>query len=74
MFNSKDSFLWFALFARHIKNGMEDREFIDFLKKFADTLHEVKVDGVSFDELNTKATKDKNAVLAKMRHLEKLQK
>ena len=74
MFNSKDSFLWFGLFARHIKNGTEDMKFIDFLKEFADTLHEEKLDGVSFDELNTKATKDKNAVLAKMRHLERLQK
>lgn len=74
MFNSKDSFLWFGLFARHIKTEAEDMKFIVFLKKFADTLHEEKVDGVSFEELNTKATKDKNAVLAKMRHLERLQK
>lgn len=72
MFNSKDSFLWFGLFARHIKNEAEDRKFAEFLELFADTLHEVKVDGVSFDELNTKATKDKSAVLAKMQHLEKL--
>ena len=74
MFNSKDSFLWFGLFARHIKNEAEDIKFVEFLKEFSDTLHEEKLDGVSFDELNTKATKDKNAVLAKMRHLEKLQK
>lgn len=74
LFNSKDSFLWFGLFARHIKNGTGDRKFADFLKLFADSLHEEKVDGVSFDELNTKATKDKSAVLAKMRHLEKLTK
>ncbi len=74
LFNSKDSFLWFGLFARHVKNELEDRKFAEFLEAFADTLHEEKVDGISFDELNTKATKDKNAVFAKIRHLEKLQK
>ena len=72
LFNSKDSFLWFGLFARHIKNKTEDWKFIDFLEIFAETLHEEKLDGVSFDELNAKATKDKSAVLAKMRHLDRL--
>ena len=30
------------------------------------------VDGVTFDDLNGKSTKDKNVVLGKMRHLERL--
>lgn len=72
MFNSKDSFLWFGLFARFIKFEINDRKFVEFLAEFARTLHSKVIDGVSFDELNSKATKDKNAVLARMRYLEKV--
>lgn len=72
MFDSRDSFLWFALFSRFIKGGMEDGKFIDFMEEFASSLHSKKIDGVSFDDLNTKATKDKNVVIKKMNHLERL--
>lgn len=72
VFNSKDSFLWFGLFARFIKEEAEDEKFVDFLCEFVRELHEKPIDGVTFDELNGKATKDKSVVLARMRHLEKL--
>lgn len=72
VFNSKDSFLWFGLFARFIKKETEDEKFVDFIYKFVEGLHGKPIDGVSFDELSGKATKDKAVVLARMRHLEKL--
>lgn len=72
MFNSKDSFLWFGLFARFIEEKREDKKFADFLSEFKLSLHSETVDGISYDDLSGKATKDKSAVLARMRHLEKL--
>lgn len=74
IFNSKDSFLWFGLFARFIKEERDDKKFADFLGEFMLALHGKVVDGISFDDLSGKATKDKSAVLARMRHLEKLMK
>ena len=72
MFDSKDSFLWFGLFARFCKLGLPDEMFVEFMDMFWITLHEKAVDGVTFDDLNGKSTKDKNVVLGKMRHLERL--
>ena len=72
MFNSKDSFLWFGLFARFIQSETDDRKFIYFMEEFARSLHSKKIKSVSFDDLNGKSTKDKSVVIAKMEHLEKL--
>lgn len=72
MFDSKDSFLWFGLFARFCELGLPDEMFVEFMDMFWITLHEKAVDGVTFDDLNGKSTKDKNVVLGKMRHLERL--
>lgn len=72
MFDSRDSFLWFGLFARFIKTEKDDRKFTGFMKEFAQSLHCKKIKGTSFDDLNGKSTKDKNVVIAKMEHLEKL--
>lgn len=74
IFNSKDSFLWFGLFARFIETERDDKKFANFLGAFTQSLHNKMVDGISFDDLSGKATKDKSAVLARMRHLEKLMK
>lgn len=72
LFDSKDSFLWFGLFARFTKSENEDKRFIEFMTAFARNLHSRKLAGVSFDDLNGKSTKDKNVVIAKMEHLERL--
>lgn len=72
LFDSKDSFLWFGLFARFIKSETDDRKFTEFMAEFARSLHSKRLDGISFDDLNGKSTKDKNVVLDKMDHLEKL--
>lgn len=79
MFDSKDSFLWFGLFARFVKTGKDDKQFIEFMAEFIQSLHSKEIDGVSFDKLcvnantgNTRGTKDKNMVLSKMELLETL--
>ena len=72
MFDSKDSFLWFGLFARFIQADNDDKKFIEFMAEFTQSLHSKKINGVSYDDLNGKSTKDKNVVIGKMEHLEKL--
>lgn len=72
MFDAKDSFLWFGLFARFVRTNAEDKKFIAFMEEFTKTLHKKKVGEASFDSLNAKATKDKSVVTAKMACLEKL--
>ena len=72
MFDSKDSFLWFGLFARFGELGLPDEKFVEFMDAFWIGLHEKMVDGVSFDDLDRRSAKDKDVVIGKMRHLERL--
>lgn len=73
MFNSKDSFLWFGLFARFIESESDDQKFIEFMTEFIQSLHSKSIDGVSFDDiLESSNTKDKGIVTKKMKHLEQL--
>ena len=72
MFDSKDSFMWFGLFARFVKTGFGDSRFIEFMAEFSRSLHRREINGKSFDDINGKATKDKAVVLNKINHLEKL--
>lgn len=74
MFDSKDSFLWFGLFAKFIKRETDDTKFIGFMKEFARSLHKKPLEGVSFDDIlaGSKSTKDKGIVTKKINHLEKL--
>lgn len=73
MFNSKDSFLWFGLFARFSKSGSDDQRFIEFMTEFIQSLHSKSINGVSFDDiLESSNTKDKGIVTKKMKHLEQL--
>lgn len=73
MFNSKDSFLWFGLFARFIKSETDDQRFIEFMTEFVQSLHSKSINGVSFDDiLESSNTKDKGIVTKKMKHLEQL--
>lgn len=80
MFDSKDSFLYFGLFARFINMGLDDRKFIEFMSEFGtnQSLHVKEVKGVTFKSLcvdengKSRGTKDKNIVTSKMELLEKL--
>lgn len=72
VFTIKDSFIWFGLFSRFEKLGIEDSKFVEFVKEFNETLHAKEIDGVSFDKLSESSTKDKKVVIRKVNHLEKL--
>jgi hypothetical protein len=72
MFNARDSHIWFGLFSRFINTGLDDERFIDFMVEFDKSLHSKEVDGVSYDSINGRNTKDKNAIKRKMELLEKL--
>lgn len=79
MFDSKDSFIYFALFARFIETGLEDEKFIEFLKEFTtnDSMHHEEINGTTYEDLcidkstgKTRSTKDKNIVVPKIEVLE----
>ena len=79
MFDSKDSFLWFSLFARFNNTGKDDEKFIEFMAEFSRSLHNKEVNGTTYDELcidkktgNSRSTKDKYIVVQKMELLETL--
>lgn len=72
MFDSKNSFLWFGLFAGISEMGLSDEGFVEFLREFQSRLHGQNVDGITFDSLNEKSTKDKNVVIRKLKVLEGL--
>ena len=78
LFNSKNSFIWFAAFHTFTQFGIEDIKFIDFLKEFQKTLHSktfVEYENKSFDTYDDgKGTKDKKVVKAKLNMLEQLMK
>lgn len=72
MFDSKDSFIFFGLYARFMDTGLDDKKFIEFMAEFNQSLHSKEIDGISFDNLNGKSTKDKAVVVSKINHLEHL--
>ena len=78
LFNSKNSFIWFAAFHKFTRYGVDDYKFKDFLIAFQNDLHSKtfeEYDNDSFDTYeNNKSTKDKKVVLAKLDMLDKLMK
>lgn len=76
LFNSKNSFIWFAVFHKFTEFGIEDTRFIDFLEEFQKTLHNKTFDeyeNKSFDTYDDgKGTKDKKVVMVKLDMLTKL--
>lgn len=76
LFNSKNSFIWFAAFHRFTRYGVDDLKFKDFLIAFQNDLHSKtfeEYDNESFDTYeDNRSTKDKKVVLAKLDMLDKL--
>lgn len=79
MFNSKDSFLYFGLFARFCNTGEPDERFIEFMTEFStQSLHKKEISGVTFDRLcvnkdgKSASNKDKLVAIGKIDMLEKL--
>lgn len=79
MFDSKDSFLYFSLFAKFVDTGLDDEKFIEFMTEFSRSLHNKNINGVTYDDLcvnpktgKTFSTKDRYIVTPKMERLELL--
>lgn len=73
LFNSRDTFIWFALFDKFTQTGLDDEEFGKFLNVFVDGLRNKAVDGQLFDRVDdTGSTKDKANIIAKLHILETL--
>ena len=73
LFNSRDLFIWFALFDKFTYLGFEDSRFKKFLNAFVNGLRDKEVDGKQFDRVDdTGSTKDKANIVAKLHILETL--
>lgn len=75
LFNSRDTFIWFALFDKFTKLGVEDSKFGDFLNVFVNDLRNKPVDEKLFDRVDDSgSTKDKGNITTKLYILESLMK
>ena len=73
LFNTRDSFIWFALFDKFTQTGLDDKEFGKFLNGFVDGLRNKAVEGQLFDRVDdTGSTKDKANIITKLHILETL--
>ena len=73
LFTSKDSFIWFAMFNKFSKFGLNDKKFADFLGEFKSTLKEKVVGDISYVQLDqNRGTKDRAVIAAKLSLLTKL--
>lgn len=72
MFTTKDSFIWFALFDKFSELGVSGCKFADFMKALKTELHNRKVNGVTYDDLDKRSNKDKKTIVGKLELLEKL--
>lgn len=74
LFNTTNFNIWVAAFDKFIDYGMDDTWFVQFMKQFISELHSKKINGRSYDDVNTKNTKDKNTVKNKLTVIEDLMK
>ena len=75
IFDTKNSFIWFAVFDRFMKAYPEAGDifkFTEFVDEFVRTLHSKKIAGESYDDLDEISTKDRTVVKKRIEHLEKL--
>lgn len=83
LFTPKDAHLFIALFHSFVESGKEDWEFNEFLHDFIDGLRDVRVGGITFDNIDpddedngsgskNRATRDKVYITTKMNILETL--
>ena len=74
LFTTKEAFIWFTVFHRFKKCKIDDSRFYDFATEFVNSkLADKKINNVSYNDLEgNKSTKDKNLVIKKINHLERL--
>lgn len=73
VFVLKDIAVWFAVFDRFTKLGIEDHKFAEFIDALIHELHDYEIDGETYDNLGkATGTKDKKIIKAKINLLETL--
>lgn len=75
IFNSKESFIFFTLFDKFTKFGIDDAKFADFLREFKNNLRTTKLnaDGLLYDDIDKNtSTKNKSVIVIKLNFLENL--
>ena len=73
LFNNKNAFIWFTLFNKFTKFGLDDGKFAEFLKVFVNELRNKSVDGKLFDTADKNGSnKDKAVIITKLHILETL--
>jgi len=73
LFNDKNTFIWFTLFNKFTKLGLDDTKFAEFLYEFVNGLRNKSVDGKLFDAADENgSTKDKSVIIVKLHILETL--
>lgn len=73
LFNTKNTFVFFALYKKFKKLGLNEADYSDFMIEFKNNLHSVTVGEYCFDELDAmRNTKDKAVIKNKIDLLEKL--
>ena len=71
IFNSKNSFIFFALFKKFTDmNLANDALYIDFLSDFHANKKSLEYDGASYEEWDKKSNKDKSTIIGKLNLLE----
>lgn len=71
-FDNKNSFIFFTLFHRFAQYGIDDEDFVEFLRSFRENMMETEVNGESYLSLCEKGTKDKATIQSKLDLLETL--
>lgn len=73
MFDKKDSFIYFSVFARFKKTGLDDEKFVEFMTEYAQSLHNKfeEIENVSVNG-RKRSTKDKSVVIEKIEFMESL--
>ena len=73
MFNANDTFIYFSVFARFKKLGIDDGKFVEFMTEYAQSLHNMmKETEIDSETGKKKSTKDKVVVVDKINMVENL--
>lgn len=75
IFNSKESFIFFTLFDKFTKLGIDDAKFADFLREFKNNLRTTVLndDDLLYDDIDkNSSTKNKSVIVIKLNFLENL--
>lgn len=72
LLNTTNTPVWLVVFDEFTNLRIPDKRFIEFMRIFKTRLHDKEIDGVSYEMINTRNTKDKKTVANKINIITKL--